>query len=139
MPESEATLSGQCYCGALEFKATTPKPEVIHCHCKGCRDWTGGIAYSAVPCSFVEFVKGTPKEFQRNGGPTKVFCGDCGTGICNKVNFGPFTATVAAGILNESTSLKTSMHCQLAGKVPWADTSADGIPTFKGFPTPGAV
>mmetsp|Transcript_13828 Transcript_13828/g.36639 ORF Transcript_13828/g.36639 Transcript_13828/m.36639 type:complete len:140 (-) Transcript_13828:116-535(-) len=129
------TLHGKCYCSALEFEATTPgEPTVIHCHCKECREWTGSIAYSAVACASVTFTKGTPKVFQRTGGPEKSFCGDCGTGVMNNVSFGPYKHTVAAGLFQESVTLQTQMHCQVHEKIPWADCSADGKPVFQKFP-----
>jgi hypothetical protein len=130
-------LHGKCYCGALEYEARPPAgaaAEVIHCHCDGCREWTGGIAYSAVACASVTFTKGVPKQFKRAGGPAKSFCGDCGTGIMNDVTFGAIKHTVAAGLLRESSTLKTLLHCQMVNKAPWADTSADGKPTHERFP-----
>jgi hypothetical protein len=134
----ETTFKGQCYCSAIEFECVVPgDPAVIHCHCIGCRDWTGGIAYSALACSSVTFTKGTPKQFQRESGPVKSFCGDCGTGIMNNVVFGNIRHTVAAGIIKldqDQPPLQTALHCQLAGKVPWADCSADGKPSFDKFP-----
>eukprot|EP00931_Biecheleriopsis_adriatica_P061255 TRINITY_DN36823_c0_g1_i1.p1 TRINITY_DN36823_c0_g1~~TRINITY_DN36823_c0_g1_i1.p1 ORF type:complete len:141 (+),score=18.39 TRINITY_DN36823_c0_g1_i1:68-490(+) len=134
------TLHGKCYCCALEFEAVASgEPTVIHCHCNECREWTGGIAYSAVPCASVTFTKGTPKTFKRPGGPEKSFCEDCGTGIMNSVTFGPVKYTVAAGLFKESGTLQTQLHCQLRGRIPWADCSADGKPAFEGFPGPKDV
>jgi len=102
----------------------------------GCREWTGGIAYSAVPThSFTVVNGGIPKEFQRENGPKKFFCGDCGTGLCNNVVFGKVKFTVAAGILEEHSKIPAQLHCQMVGKVNWANTSADGLPTFDQFPT----
>ena len=69
----------------------------------------------------------------------KIFCGDCGTGICNKVSFGPFNFTVAAGIIDENAGLPSQMHCQMKDKKPWYDISADGKPNFDGFPDANSV
>jgi hypothetical protein len=52
----------------------------------------------------------------------------------NDVVFGSTRHTVAAGLLKESGSLCTMMHCQMVSKVPWADTSADGKPLHERFP-----
>ena len=68
MADAATVLHGKCYCGALAFEASSPLPEIIHCHCKGCRDWTGAAFYSAVPCATLTLTSGTPKTFQRKGG-----------------------------------------------------------------------
>ena len=137
---TNSVLHGKCYCGAIAFECITDSPEVIHCHCQGCRDWTGGIAYSAVfTQTFTVVNGGVPKEFQRKGGPKKFFCGDCGTGLCNNVVFGEVRYTVSAGLLEESANMSAIFHCQMKGKVGWADTSGDGLPTFDLFPPPSTI
>lgn len=52
----------------------------------------------------------------------------------NDVTFGAIKHTVAAGLLRESSTLKTLLHCQMVNKAPWADTSADGKPAHERFP-----
>ena len=129
-------LHGKCYCGCIVFEATAKSPSISHCHCNGCREWTGGGVWSAVPCDTFKATRGSPKKFQRKGGPVKLFCDNCGTGLCNDVSAAPlpFNFTVAAGLLTEHASLKPSFHCQTATKVSWLDTSADEIPAFEGWP-----
>jgi hypothetical protein len=43
------TMTGQCLCGALRFKAVPKSNEMGVCHCGMCRRWAGGV-FMAVSC-----------------------------------------------------------------------------------------
>jgi hypothetical protein len=130
-----ATLHGKCYCGAIEFELPrTSDTQILHCHCKGCREWTGAAFFSAIMVDSVRVTKGVPKQFQREGGPVKHFCVDCGTGLYNGI-FGGTKFTAAAGLVAENAELESSAHCQMVRKVPWCNTSADGKPAYEEWPT----
>ena len=45
----------------------------------------------------------------------------------------------AAGLLAEHATLSAGLHCQTATQCSWVDFSADGLPSFPGFPAPKAV
>jgi hypothetical protein len=76
------TLSGQCLCGAVRFKAAPSKPEMDVCHCGMCRRWSGGV-FMAVDCgNSLEIVDGTELAVYRSSDwGERGFCRQCGSSL----------------------------------------------------------
>ena len=49
------TYTGSCLCGAVSFTAKGVNGEVHACHCKSCRNWSGG-SMLAMGSASVEFT-----------------------------------------------------------------------------------
>ena len=154
LPEAEAVTPaaetfardmyhGRCYCGEIEFefpKATAG--QVVHCHCSSCRQWTGGAFLTGLVTKILPtYTKGEPSKFQKKGVfATKCFCKTCGTQIGNM--YPPtsgYGMSVLLGIVQENaefTTAEVQCHCQMQGKAPWIDVSADQVAQIDGFPAP---
>jgi hypothetical protein len=76
------TLSGQCLCGAVRFKAAPSKAEMDVCHCSMCRRWSGGV-FMAVDCgNSLEIVDGTELAVYRSSDwGERGFCRQCGSSL----------------------------------------------------------
>ena len=61
-------LTGGCYCGALRYEVEGEPMMRIQCHCRECQHITGGMANVSIgmPADGFQYVKGTPKQFQRS-------------------------------------------------------------------------
>ena len=77
-----AELSGQCLCGACQFVATPKSLEAGVCHCRMCRQWTGGIFLSTDCGSSVRFADDAPiASYKGSNWGERVFCAECGSSM----------------------------------------------------------
>ncbi|MBU2511963.1 GFA family protein [bacterium] len=73
---------GSCLCGAVKFLAKTMNPDIIVCHCKMCRKWTGGLLMSVFCGTDVRFTgEENIKVFDSSQWAERGFCNNCGSGL----------------------------------------------------------
>lgn len=71
---------GQCLCGAVKITAKSASKSAGACHCKMCRQWSGGPLL-AVDCGTDVVIEGDDhvKVFDSSPWAGRGFCADCGT------------------------------------------------------------
>ena len=71
---------GSCLCGAIHIVARTVDPQVGTCHCKTCRQWTGGPLFVA-ECGTEVTLEGQENItiFNSSEWAERGFCQTCGT------------------------------------------------------------
>ena len=75
------TLSGQCLCGAVKFKAVPAAMEMAVCHCGMCRRWAGG-AFMCAECASLEFEdERALGVFVSSAWGERLFCKQCGSSL----------------------------------------------------------
>eukprot|EP00343_Euplotes_focardii_P007713 CAMPEP_0205819402 /NCGR_PEP_ID=MMETSP0206-20130828/1767_1 /ASSEMBLY_ACC=CAM_ASM_000279 /TAXON_ID=36767 /ORGANISM="Euplotes focardii, Strain TN1" /LENGTH=110 /DNA_ID=CAMNT_0053112965 /DNA_START=27 /DNA_END=356 /DNA_ORIENTATION=- len=97
MAEQKELVTGTCKCGKVEVNVdTSVKTNVVHCLCKGCRDWTGTpvwtvAIYKGPAAKAVSITKGDDvlKRYRHPGlSYDRCFCSECGTSILNMMEKG---------------------------------------------------
>ena len=91
--DSDLTLTGHCYCGAVAFRVTMAADEApiftAYCHCDSCRRAHAAPLYNivVVDSACFEFTKGEDmiSRFHKPGAsPARDFCSKCGSKVCNR-------------------------------------------------------
>jgi hypothetical protein len=89
-------LSGGCLCGSVRFTAEPTQREMGVCHCRMCRQWSGGV-YMAVACgTSVEVEDETSLGvYTSSGYGERVFCKACGSSLMWRLQDGSHSSVSA--------------------------------------------
>jgi hypothetical protein len=120
-------ISGQCFCGAIEYIATIDESRVGICHCRDCQIFSGSAfrTVGVVTQPDFRFTKGEPKVFSKvaDSGKTRrmAFCGDCGTHLCSLPDEGESDAYVSVRIATarEFARLKPMVEIFCDSRAAW--------------------
>lgn len=126
---SETTATGSCLCGGVSFTISAPLRPVDCCHCSQCMKTHGHYAaYSAAPTDSIHFTeqKGL-KWYDSSDIARRGFCQDCGGSLFYQPKGKSYTS-IAAGMLDVPTGLKTVGHIFVAGKSDYYEMPEDGLP-----------
>jgi len=98
-------FEGGCYCGAVRYHAEGEAVFKGQCHCRECQYIAGGgpNLIMGVPDATFEYVKGTPKTFERSDLDKPVkreFCELCGTHLVSRSPGVPL-ALIKVGTLDD--------------------------------------
>lgn len=102
---------GQCLCGAVRFRMSGEKRDVVVCHCGQCRRWHGHVgAYTRVPISALAVEdEGSLAWYRSSERARRGFCRECGSSLFWE-RIGIDQVSVAAGALAAPTGLKTALQ-----------------------------
>jgi len=127
------SLTGKCFCGAVELEVTGPPEAMGYCHCSSCRSWSGGPvnAFSLWKPGAVRITTGAENlaMFQKTRTSQRQYCGKCGGHLMtNHPTFGlvdVFAATIPG------LAFAPGVHVNYAETVL---PMRDGLPKLKDFP-----
>lgn len=94
------TLTGQCACGAVTFKADVSKTFGV-CHCRMCRRWVGGV-WMGVRTEKEPKINGPIKVWKSSKIANRANCENCGSAIWHRANIGK-SATLGLGLFDDQT------------------------------------
>ncbi|MBM3545626.1 MAG: GFA family protein [Alphaproteobacteria bacterium] len=98
-------IKGQCLCGAIRFRLTGERRNVVVCHCGQCRRWHGHVgAYTRVAQSDLK-VEGEVAWFRSSERARRGFCRDCGSSLFWERTDSD-QVSITAGTLEEPTGLR---------------------------------
>ena len=133
------SITGRCYCGAVQYEAAEPVLFRGQCHCRECQYIAGGSPNVVIGLNAegFRFTRGEPAAFKRPDLPnpvTRRFCARCGTHLLTEAPNLPTVKLVKVGTLDDPaifgqperviwTSEKQAFH-----HVP------EGVPAFEKFP-----
>lgn len=102
---------GQCLCGAVRFRLSGEKREVVVCHCGQCRRWHGHVgAYTRVPVAALAVEDERSLAWYRSSERARRgFCRECGASLFWE-RIGSDQVSVAAGTLAAPTGLRTALQ-----------------------------
>ncbi|MGY9057139.1 MAG: GFA family protein [Alphaproteobacteria bacterium] len=128
------TITGGCYCGQIRYQAEGDPLASMQCHCRECQYITGGNANTimAMPKSGFSFTKGEPKEFARpdlERPGTRLFCGNCGTGIGTRSPARPDAMIIKVGTMDDPSVFKAQFAIFMCDKQHFHLIPED-LPTF---------
>jgi hypothetical protein len=132
------TLTGQCLCGEVSFRAEGEITMMGNCHCTDCQQ-VSGSAY-ATPIFMNEEnvnIQGEVKSFSHkvDSGNTliKEFCPTCGSQMFGKNAARPGSLALKAGSINEKDYIKPQFNVFASRKLECV-TLDDSIPAFETMP-----
>jgi hypothetical protein len=118
-------LAGGCLCGAVRYEIVAEPLTLYACHCTDCQT-TSGASFTLtliVRRDTIEVRAGAPELRERPrkaGGRKTIFrCPVCLTALWGARNELPDLATVYAGTLDESASLRPVGHIWTRSVQPW--------------------
>ena len=123
-----------CLCGGVKLKTKGPLRHVSNCHCSQCMKTHGNFAaYTSTPEKDVKFLKKrTLKWFRSSRRAKRGFCRRCGASLFFKF-IGSNNISIAAGMFNGPTKLKTKMNIFVKGKLDYYKLD-NRLPKFKRYP-----
>ncbi len=127
------TLRGNCFCGAVEIKATGAPEAMGYCHCQSCRTWSGGPvnAFSLWKPESVKVTKGANYigKYSKTKLSKRQFCKKCGGHL--------MTAHPTLGLIDVFAATLPDLKFEPGIHVNYAETvlpMKDGLPKLKDFP-----
>ena len=128
------SLKASCLCGGVQLGTRGYHRDVENCHCIQCMKTHGHYAaYTNVQEQNVKFFKKkTLKWFRSSKRAKRGFCRKCGASLFFKV-IGSKNISIAAGMFNGPTKLKTKMNIFVKGKPDYYRLD-NRLPKFKRYP-----
>lgn len=122
-------IKGHCLCGAVEWTAIATPRAVHHCHCSMCRRWTGAAFATLVWFNLQNDVvwAGTPTVWRSSPIARRSHCSRCGTPLALTYD-GRSDIALAAGSLEDPSTLEPSSHYGTESRLPWTDGLGQGLP-----------
>ncbi|WP_350335280.1 GFA family protein [Coralliovum pocilloporae] len=120
----ERVKSGQCLCGAVKLSASGPFREVIACHCKQCRRWTGYYwGATSVYCDNLSIDEGEEQIawYQSSDVARRAFCRCCGSSLfyhrSDQAEDAEHTISISPGLFDDPSGFRhgSQIHCEDAG------------------------
>ena len=127
------SLKASCLCGNIQLRTQGYHRNVQNCHCIQCMKTHGHYAaYTNVHEQNVKFLKKrTLKWFRSSKKAKRGFCRKCGASLFFKV-IGNKNISIAAGMFNGPTKLKTKMNIFVKGKSDYYKLD-NRLPKFKRY------
>ena len=129
-------LSGECLCGAVQYRVTDEFEYALNCHCSQCRRATGSAfkPLAGIERSRLRFEKGDDSLliYGDENAAHDVRCRSCGSLLYSVVRGGSYVH-VAMGTLRDEPSIRPSMHIFVGSKAGW-DEIADDLPRHDRLP-----
>ena len=109
---------GSCLCGQTAFEVRGPLRDVVMCHCTQCRKQTGHFlaATSAATADLRLTAEAHVRWFRSSERARRAFCANCGSTLFWQEDAEPERMSIAAGLMDGPTGLKTAGHIFCADK-----------------------
>ncbi|MGH6937705.1 GFA family protein [Hypericibacter sp.] len=125
------TLTGKCFCGAVQYAVADEFGYAMNCHCSNCRRTTGSAfkPFAGIERAKLRVTQGEG-ELLRFGDDRDhdAHCRRYGSLLYSVVRDGAFVH-VAMGTLVDDPSIRPSKHIFVGSKAPWF-TITDDLPQF---------
>ncbi|NRG17155.1 GFA family protein [Rhizobiales bacterium] len=125
--ELATEITGRCYCGATQIRATRKPTAVAYCHCTDCRRATGApvAAFAAFDETAVTFDPNEGRSVNPNPGVTRTFCATCGSTLAGRYAYLPGQVYIALGLLDQADDLPPQLHAHEAKRLKWLHIDDD--------------
>ena len=127
------SLKASCLCGGIQLKTNGYHRNIQNCHCVQCMKTHGHYAaYTNLEERNVKFLKQkTLKWFKSSKRAKRGFCNKCGASLFFKF-IDSNNISIAAGMFNGPTKLKTKMNIFVKGKLDYYELD-NRLPKFKRY------
>lgn len=114
-------LTGECFCGCIQYEIDGSLRDARSCHCSRCRKAfsSQASAYALVDPTEFRWVKGVDllSSFVDDQGSGMQFCSKCGSTLCGIYNNTVHGITL--GCLNEDPKINIERHIFVGSKASW--------------------
>ena len=126
------SLTGKCFCGAVQYAVADEFVYALNCHCSNCRRTTGSAfkPFAGIARDRLRITQGAEnlmifgKEAANNP-----HCKLCGSLLYSVVRDGAYVH-VAMGTLVDDPSIRPTKHIFVGSKAPWF-TITDDLPQYR--------
>lgn len=129
--------TGGCHCGGVRFEIHGKLRDVVICHCGDCRRHHGhASAHTRCQRSEVTFLSDAGLTwYDTSATGSRGFCARCGS-VLFFHRKGTARLAINAGVLDQPTGLRASMHLFVPDKADYYELGEDGLPRRDGMPLP---
>ena len=128
-------LTGECFCGAVQYVIEGELREARSCHCSRCRKAFSAqaSAYALVEPDAFRWVSGEEllTSYIGKHGAGLMFCRVCGSTLCGVVDGQVHGVTL--GCVNGDPDVELGMHIFVGSKAKW-ETIPEGVPQYEEGP-----
>ncbi len=114
-------ITGECFCGAIQYSITSPLRDARSCHCSRCRKAfsSQASAYALVDSSNFQWLTGAEllTTYQTENGFGLQFCSRCGSTLCGV--FQGIVHGITPGCVNGNPDVVISRHIYVGSKAAW--------------------
>ncbi len=125
--------TGQCACGAVNYRLASQPHDTGWCHCRVCQHVSGsiGMVFTTVPLEDFQITQGADQlgKFASTSFGERSFCRSCGSPLTIHVRHQPNEIDVAVGTLDNPDTVKPAFHLYVAEAPQWADLE-DALPRY---------
>lgn len=128
-----STITGKCFCGAVEIQVEGAPEAMGYCHCSSCRSWSAAPvnAFTLWKQENVKITKGSDQvgRFKRSDLSDRQYCRKCGGHL--------MTDHPPIGLIDVYAATIPGLHFTPGVHVNYEDTvlpMKDGLPKLKDFP-----
>jgi hypothetical protein len=130
--------TGQCSCGAFQYRLDGSLGPIANCHCRSCRRAHGAaFATGAVVRSAelkVTAGEDCLREYPMSNG-ARYFCARCGGRLFKRSASNPGITILMVTSLNDEPEAGPIMHFHVKSKAPWYEI-LDNLPQYETRPPP---
>jgi len=128
-------LTGECFCGRIQYRLDAAPHGARSCHCSMCRKAFSAqaSAYALIEPGSLTWTSGEELLTSYVGatGAGKQFCSVCGSTLCGVVD--GVVHGITLGCLNEDPGIEIEMHIFVGSKAPW-EVIPDGVVQYDAAP-----
>ena len=125
------TLTGKCYCGAVQYSVPDEFRYAMICHCSNCRRTTGSAfkPFAGIERAKFTVTKGADGLLIYGGDKAHdAHCGKCGSLLYSVVREAAWVH-VTMGTLVDAPTIRPTHHIFVGSKAPWFEIN-DNLPHF---------
>lgn len=125
-------ITGQCFCGHVQFELTSSPTFACHCHCESCQRASGApfVTWVTFPSSSFHLRKGILAEHRSAPGVTRGHCSECGTSLTYAHADRPSDIDITATSFDDGSFVVPEAHIWLEDKQPWVEVN-DQLPKYR--------
>ena len=126
------TISGECFCGAIQYTISAPLRDARSCHCSRCRKAFSAqaSAYALVDADAFAWRAGEEllTSYVGEHGFGLQFCSICGSTLCGVFNGEVHGVTL--GCVNGDPGVEIGRHIYVGSKAQW-EVMPEGVVAFE--------
>lgn len=124
-------LTGECFCGEVQYEIAGTLVDPLSCHCSQCRKAFSSQSsnYARVRSGDFHWVAGEERltSYVGKNGFGLLFCSTCGSTLCGTIDNS--VHGVSLGCLNEDPELEEIHHMFVDSRASW-EVMPSGVTTF---------
>lgn len=133
------TISGSCFCGAVQYNIEGKLRDARSCHCSMCRKAFSGQASAYALVDPNEFIwtsgENLLTSYESGSGAGLQFCSKCGSTLCGIYKGNIHGVTL--GCVDGDPDIRLERHIFVGSKASW-ETIPEGVPQYEEWPPENA-